>query len=1091
MSLLRGPFPRLFVILVLFPVLLGLADPDAPVERELGRGETHSYQLDGVAGRPLLVRVEQRGADVSLSASGPGGPGPVALNGMPERWGTESLLISPDRDGVWTVEVRPARPSAPPGRYGLRFEELAAEERGWIEAERRMTEAAGLARPLTEESLRKAASLYGESLQLWRGSGRRQDEARALFLIAAARQELGEPREAVAPLEAALAIWTAEESPGDRAQALTALGIARWHLGDNEAALGLFEEARAIWRSLKDRGGEAGLLSNAGLVRHARGEWPEAAAAYEEALRLYRETGDPEQEARVLINLGGAWDLLGEPQEALASYGRALELARSLGDTTNEARTLNNLGVLHGNLGEMDEALRSYEAALPLFRARGDRLWEARVLNNLGFAYRGLGEPRRAISYLEPALALRREAGDRRGEAITANNLGLAHQALGEPDEARAWHERALQLARQVEDRKTEASSLSHLAQARLASGDPAQAVELLGQATALLRDLGDRRGLAQALHRAGEIRQSIPLLEEALALRRDVEDRAGEAETLTALARAERGLGLLPQSLARAEEALGRIESLRTRVTHPDLRASFLASQQRAFELAIGLRLELDRHEPGRGHAEAAFALAERARARSLLELLGEARADLRQGVAPELLERRRELSRRLAAKAQRRMELPAGPAAEPRKAILERELRELLAQADQVDSEILRQSPRHAGLVRPRPVGSGETRALLDPGTLLLEYFLGEERSVLWVLSPEAATAFELPPRAEIEALARRVYEGLRTFDAGSPDAGREEARDRAALSRMVLGPAAALLGERRLAVVPDGALQYVPFAALPVPGPLDDPKGAFLVERHEIVSLPSASVLAVQRRGLGERSPAPGLAVVVADPVFDARDPRIHQRPGAPSPAEATARSLRGPAPTRLPASALEAEAIAALLSPDRVSTVLGLQAHRGAVLDGGLGGFRIVHLATHGWIDAEVPALSGLVLSTVDGEGRPREGFLGLGDIYDLKLDADLVVLSGCETALGREVRGEGLIGLARGFLHAGAREVAASLWRVQDRATAELMTRLYRAMIESGRPPSAALREAQLAMLAERRWRDPFFWSPFVLVGDWK
>lgn len=1089
MSLLRGPFPRLFVVLALFPVLLGLRA--APAGRELGRGEVHSYQLDGVAGRPLLVRVEQRGADVALSVSGPGSTGAGSLNGMAERWGTESLLILPDRDGAWTVEVRPARPSAPPGRYGLRFEELSgatADERGRIEAEQRMTEAAGLVRPLTEESLRKAVSLYEKSLPLWRGSGRPQDEARALFLIAAASQELGEPREAVAPLEAALALWTAEESPGDRAQALTALGIARWHLGDNEAALGLFEEARAIWRSLGDRGGEASLLSNAGLVRHARGEWTEAVAAYGEALRLCREAGDLEQEALVRINLGGAWDLLGEPQEALASYGRALELARSLGDVTQEARTLNNLGVLHGNLGEMDEALRSYEAALPLFRKLGDRSWEARVLNNLGFAYRGLGEPRRAISYLESALALRREAGERRGEAITANNLGLAHLALGEPDAALVHHERALELARQVEDRRTEASSLSHLAQARLASGDPARALDLLGRATALLKDLGDRRGLAQALHRAGEIRRSLPLLEEALALRRAVEDRAGEAEALTALARVERGLGLLPQSLARAEEALARIESLRTRVTHPDLRASFLASRQQAFELAIGLRLDLERREPGRGHAEAAFALSERARARSLLELLGEARADGGQGVDPKLRQRGRELARRLAAKAQRRMELPEGPTAEPRKAVLERELRELLAQADQVDAEILRRSPRQAGLLRPQPISAGEARALLDPGTLLLEYSLGEERSVLWVLSAESVSTFDLPPRAEIEALARRVYEGLKTFEASSAATARQEARDRAALGRMVLGPAAALLGERRLAIVPDGALQYVPFAALPAPGA---PEDTFLVERHEIVSLPSASVLAVQRRELAGRPPAPRTAVVLADPVFEARDPRLRRDSAAPA-AAAPARGLPGEsALTRLPASGLEAEAIAALLPPGQVSTVLGLDARRGAVVDGGLGGFRIVHLATHGRIDAETPALSGLVLSTVDGEGKPREGFLGLGDIFNLKIDADLVVLSGCDTALGREVRGEGLMGLTRGFLHAGARGVAASLWRVQDRSTAELMARFYRALLESGRPPSAALREAQLSLLRERRWRDPYFWSPFVLLGEWK
>ncbi|HEY9422869.1 MAG TPA: CHAT domain-containing protein, partial [Thermoanaerobaculia bacterium] len=151
---------------------------------------------------------------------------------------------------------------------------------------------------------------------------------------------------------------------------------------------------------------------------------------------------------------------------------------------------------------------------------------------------------------------------------------------------------------------------------------------------------------------------------------------------------------------------------------------------------------------------------------------------------------------------------------------------------------------------------------------------------------------------------------------------------------------------------------------------------------------------------------------------------------------------------------------------------------------------LGGFRIVHFATHGVIDAERPALSGLALSMVDEKGNSREGFLHLHDIYNLRLDADLVVLSGCRTALGREVRGEGLIGLARGFQYAGARRVLASLWRVEDRATAALMERFYRALWIEKLAPAAALRTAQLHVRQQRRWRDPYFWAGFVLAGDW-
>jgi CHAT domain-containing protein len=263
--------------------------------------------------------------------------------------------------------------------------------------------------------------------------------------------------------------------------------------------------------------------------------------------------------------------------------------------------------------------------------------------------------------------------------------------------------------------------------------------------------------------------------------------------------------------------------------------------------------------------------------------------------------------------------------------------------------------------------------------------------------------------------------------------------------------------------------------------------------VLARPEVVALPSASALAVQRRLLAGRPPAAKRLAVLADPVFDPRDPRVTGRRPAAGKAEA-------PAFARLPASRREAEAIVALAPAGpgepagQTMLALDFDAALPRVQGGALSGFRIVHFATHGVIDAERPALSGLALSMVDAAGHPREGFLHLHDIYNLKLDADLVVLSGCRTALGKEVRGEGLIGLTRGFQYAGAPRVLASLWPVEDNATAALMERFYRALWGRGgkrEPAAAALREAQLAVRGERRWRDPYYWAGFVLEGDWR
>jgi CHAT domain-containing protein len=265
-----------------------------------------------------------------------------------------------------------------------------------------------------------------------------------------------------------------------------------------------------------------------------------------------------------------------------------------------------------------------------------------------------------------------------------------------------------------------------------------------------------------------------------------------------------------------------------------------------------------------------------------------------------------------------------------------------------------------------------------------------------------------------------------------------------------------------------------------------PVSEDHGSPLLVRHEIVNAPSASTVALERQ-LARRSAAPGAVAVLADPVFGSDDPRIAPRI-APHAAPRTA--SRGGSFLRLPWTRREADAIAAVAPADRSFFALGFQASRATALSPKLSGYRIVHFATHGVIDSRTPALSGLMLSRVGERGQPLEGFLGLRDIYNLRLGAELVVLSGCETALGKEVRGEGLVGLTQGFLYSGARQVMASLWRIEDQATAELMSRFYRGLLVDGRPPAAALRQAQLAIRDDKRWRSPYYWSGFVVQGDW-
>jgi CHAT domain-containing protein len=665
-----------------------------------------------------------------------------------------------------------------------------------------------------------------------------------------------------------------------------------------------------------------------------------------------------------------------------------------------------------------------------------------------------------AAAFYEQALALRRATGDRGGEAATLYELGRTAGELGRRDEARRSLEAALAILEETGNRWREGLARAALGQLLTDFGEPAPALSQLGRALELLRAAGDPIGESEAL----------------LALARA--ERAAAPSRTEALVRA----ALVRAALVRAEKhaaaALALLEPLRANLDSAGLRTAFLSRHGDAYELAVDLALELDRRQPGAGWAARALERSEQARARTLLDLLQQSGAGRRRGVSAALLSRQSQLLDRLNAKVeQQRLLLDRqGTKAGGDARRLAGELREVQRQLETVESDLRRQSPGRDTLALPRPLPAAAVQALLDSDTMLLEYALGTERSALWAVTRNRIESFELPAREVIENLARQVYESFSTLDPRPRD---EEAAAVARLSGLLLGPVAPQLAGQRLVIVADGALHYLPFAALPRPGGSEP-----LLVRHEIVSLPSASALAVQRRTHAGRPKTAKTLAVLADPVFGPPDPRLPQSTDA------------GPASgfERLEWSRREAESIAAQAPAGETLLALGFDASRETAL-GRLRGYRLVHFATHGVLDSAHPELSALVLSLRGPDGRPREGMLRLPEIYNLDLDAELVVLSGCRTALGPQIRGEGLVGLARGFFAAGARRLVASLWQVQDRASAELMERFYRRLLhgppEQRMRPAAALRAAQLELRADPERRDPYHWAAFAAYGDWR
>ncbi|HZF38060.1 MAG TPA: CHAT domain-containing protein, partial [Blastocatellia bacterium] len=584
-------------------------------------------------------------------------------------------------------------------------------------------------------------------------------------------------------------------------------------------------------------------------------------------------------------------------------------------------------------------------------------------------------------------------------------------------------------------------------------------------------------------------------------------------AATLLGIARAEQKLGNLSRARQTIEQAIGIVESLRAGIHGQDFRASYFASRQEYYESYIDILMEQHKQNIAAGGDAVAFEVSERARARSLLELLRESRIDIRQGVDSSLLERERSLQQLLNAKAAAQVNLLNREHTPEQADAATKEIAAITAEYEEIQAQIRARSPRYAALTQPQPLGLAEIQQQsLDEDTLLLEYSLGENRSYLWLVSQRSIDSYKLPPRAELEAATRRVYELLTARQKHGAPPDRQLIAEAKTLSRMLLGPAAPQLGGKRLVVVAPGALAYLPFAALPAPEDKKRPAGDYepLIAKHEVVSVPSASVLSVIRREMEGRQRATKSVAVLADPVFEESDPRLASAKNGNSSGETPAapaadaelseltraiRTMDFPDAragfTRLAFSRREAESIIALTPGGTGLKATDFSASRALAMSRELSQYRILHFATHGLLNSERPELSGLVFSLIDQEGKPQDGFLRLHEIYNLQLNADLIVLSACETGLGKEIKGEGLIGLTRGFMYAGAPRVVASLWSVDDLATAELMKLFYQRMLKDGLPAGAALRAAQLELSREKRWASPYFWAGFVLHGEWK
>lgn len=760
--------------------------------------------------------------------------------------------------------------------------------------------------------------------------------------------------------------------------------------------------------------------------------------ALERSLAIWREFSAPKEVATLLNDLALLFQLDGQVHLALEAYSESLEIWQKLSERRFEAITRTNLGLLYSSFGSERQANLHYRQALKLLDGKSLSSDRALALTRLADNLLYLDGPEAALPLMQEALEIQRALGNPVGEAFVLNSIGRVQKRAQRPRQALEALRRSLALYRD-EGLWLEASSAS--------------------------------QNLASALEDLGHLEQAEEEFHQSLGWAREHRYTDNIVSALHGLARVERALGRNQAAIGHLGEAIALIERQRQGPAHFDHRSSLLETRLGLYELMIELLVAGYEQGANPEFLERSFEVAEMSRARGFLDALrrGPKSPAGKKEIQQELDRLTGEIHelhlQRLAASSAD-SSIKKGPAS-----AYDEALAVALGRYQRLEAQLFELRPAEAEIPSLKDV----RQHLLAPGTLLLTYHLGEERSFLWTASSRAAQLHVLPGRQKIDRLVEDLVQRLRRpADPLKKDALKLALEEG---GRLLLGTAAhELAAAERVLILPAGFLKSVPFGALEDPNRPDQA----LIASKEILYLPSIAVLVELRRQQTRTQHGQGLAIL-ADPVVGAEDPRWN----GPPPVGVQNVS------SRLTNTGVELEQIVQAARGMPVLAASGFDANRQLWLSGQLASYRYLHFATHGFWDASWPELSRLLLSPYARDGQPQDGFLRAYEIRRQGISAELVTLSACDSGASLEVGSEGMFGLARGFFDAGAHNVLMSLWPVHDAATAELMTHFYRNLWIAGHSPARSLQLAQNEMAGGSSWPDPFYWAGFVLYGDFE
>jgi len=887
----------------------------------------------------------------------------------------------------------------------------------------------------------------------------------------------------------------------EEVKCLISLGLLYWNIGELEESLEKYKKALSIAKkfNLKDKQEDCRTaleiyrLYKEGKKFRSSGEYTKSIESFQQAIELAERLESKEHELKCRRQMSFAYRELNKLKKFLSLNKEALKIAEKLKHKKEKSNCLINIGNYYWKLDSYSEALNSYQEAFEIAQILKNKENESICLTNIGGIYEKIGNYNKALEYLTKALTIDKQLGDDGYILLDLNIIGTTFRTKGlvsrnKEDFLRAldYYNNCLKLTKKTGDRKTEVYVLNNIGTIHRDLKNYHEALKYLKSGYEKAEEIKDVEMMGMLLNNIGIVHYNLGKYEEAIKSYQEAIELANKINGRQILWEAYFGLGQcyekenrLSQAVKSYKRAIGVIDHIRSQIFLDTYKASFVRDKLKVYEFLISLLYRMNRDNPSKSYTKEIFHIVERAKARAFLESLGESKVDIGERLNPELKKGENELSSRISLIIQQLSRLDLSK--KRRQELLDK-LREEEDEYISLISRMRVESPEITSLVSAEPCSVEQVQQHLDGKTALIEYFLGESESFMFIVTKNEFGVYSLSYRSKVEKSIKAYLKIL----SGSPKGEFKGTLAAKRIYRELLYPAERNIPEsvESLIIVPDGILYSLPFETL-IPDTQDkSSKDNYLIANYKISYSPSSSALLFLSENKVKSESPKGL-MAFGNPSYILRDSSKGKKTKTQVDILRELYLDQGFDLSPLPYAEREILEISRYFPEDKRDIYLKDEAREEIFKEAPLKDYQIIHFACHGFLAEGFPFRSALVL-TLDDDPQ-EDGFLQVRELYNLRLKADLVVLSACQTGKGKLERGEGILGLPRIFFYAGARSVMLTLWRINDESTAKFMNLFYQ-YLSKGNDKAQALRLAKLEMI-NSKFSHPSYWAAFVLNGD--